>query len=613
MISFSNDILSNEYISQIMEDIEIPLSDNGASLDIVIDKSIKGIEITTNEKTVKIKCSEKVFVYRALGLILEQKDSEFHIVENARFDTNGLMLDCSRNAVINMHTLKQIVRMLALMGMNNLLLYMEDTYEIDSEPFFGYMRGRYSKTELNEIDEYASSFGIEVIPCIQTLSHLGVMLKWPCYAEIKDYGEILLIDSDETYDLIEKMIATCKDRFSTNKIHIGMDEADMVGRGKYYDIHGDTNKFDLMCRHLEKVTEICRKYELEPMIWSDMFFSLANNGNYRGRNPLPENIKQRIPKDVKLVYWEYLKEEYEQYDWLIKNHKEVSNTVFAGGAWKWMSFLPSITPSIRRTKTALNACAENGIREVFTTAWGDDGCDASIFSILPVIQVQAELCFNDSFDDEYLQRRFKTCTGGKLEDFNILDMPDLPKELNDGLLNPNKYLLYQDVLLGIFDCHMPDGISAKYSKLKEKAFDYSKNNKFSYIFETAGCLFSVLELKSELGKRLRKSYKERNMADISDITLYVLPELIQRVQAFRKALEKQWMTENKTFGVEVQIQRLGGLEIRLLSIKDRLRVFLRGETDIIAELEETPLPFLGENKEFARFNEWKKTISTSIM
>ena len=51
------------------------------------------------------------------------------------------MIDCSRNAVPLVETIHTFIRYIALMGFNTLLLYMEDTYKVEGEPFFGYFRG----------------------------------------------------------------------------------------------------------------------------------------------------------------------------------------------------------------------------------------------------------------------------------------------------------------------------------------------------------------------------------------------------------------------------------------------------------------------------------------
>ena len=66
----------------------------------------------------------------------------------------GVMLDCSRNAVMKVETVKAYADMLAKMGYNTMMLYTEDTYEVNNQPYFGHMRGRYSKAELKELDDY---------------------------------------------------------------------------------------------------------------------------------------------------------------------------------------------------------------------------------------------------------------------------------------------------------------------------------------------------------------------------------------------------------------------------------------------------------------------------
>ena len=61
------------------------------------------------------------------------------------FDTFGIMIDCSRNAVMTVEELKKFISLVSKMGYNQLQLYTEDTYEIEGEPFFGYKRGRIPK------------------------------------------------------------------------------------------------------------------------------------------------------------------------------------------------------------------------------------------------------------------------------------------------------------------------------------------------------------------------------------------------------------------------------------------------------------------------------------
>ena len=125
-----------------------------------------------------------------------------------QFRRVGTMLDCSRNAVANLDSLREWIDLTAGLGFTTLMLYTEDTYELAENPYFGYLRGRYSKEDLKEVDAYAASKHMELIPCIQTLAHLRTLKRWPEYAPHFDAEDILLIDDDRVYALIDQIFST---------------------------------------------------------------------------------------------------------------------------------------------------------------------------------------------------------------------------------------------------------------------------------------------------------------------------------------------------------------------------------------------------------------------
>ena len=149
---------------------------------------------------ISIRYRRKNEFFRALNLLKRYGTQKtFFVEERCIADEFGVMLDCSRNAVRNLAHLKEFIGYIALEGYNQLQLYTEDTYEIQDEPYFGYLRGRYTQDELGEIVNYAENFGIEVVPCIQTLAHLNQLFRWSSqYEKIHDIDDILLIDSDDT-------------------------------------------------------------------------------------------------------------------------------------------------------------------------------------------------------------------------------------------------------------------------------------------------------------------------------------------------------------------------------------------------------------------------------
>lgn len=100
----------------------------------------------------EITCQKPSHYYRGLTWLLHNLDQEtYEKRETAYFPRNGLMLDCSRNSVFTVEKVKSMIRILARMGMNVLMLYTEDTYEVKDEPYFGAYRGRYSAAEIREM------------------------------------------------------------------------------------------------------------------------------------------------------------------------------------------------------------------------------------------------------------------------------------------------------------------------------------------------------------------------------------------------------------------------------------------------------------------------------
>ena len=244
----------------------------------------------------------------------------------------GVMLDCSRNAVMKPEKVKEFIDVLAKIGYNTLELYMEDTYEIEGEPYFGYLRGGYTARELKDIDAYAEGKGVELIPAIQTLAHFNNLAKLPHYEDIIDINDILLVENEKTYALIDKMFKTLSETFSSRLVNIGMDEAHLIGLGKYLDAHGFTDRYELLIRHLGKVAAIADKYGFTLHMWSDMFFRIGNRGKYYGKDLcISEGLSEKIPRNVELVYWDYYHTEKEDYEAMMSAHKSfIDDFWFAG-------------------------------------------------------------------------------------------------------------------------------------------------------------------------------------------------------------------------------------------------------------------------------------------
>ena len=508
----------------------------------------------------------------------------------------GVMLDCSRNAVMNTDAVKQYAYILKQMGYNTVMLYTEDTYEVDNQPYFGHLRGRYTKEELKEIDAYCVKIGIELIPCIQTLAHLNCIFRWrTVYGDMNDCDDILLADDENTYKLIDDMLSTLSECFTSRKIHIGMDEADRVGTGMYRYIHGDRDRFDIINRHLHKVCDIAGKYGLEPIIWSDMFLRLAVDSNDYYKSADISSIRKRanLPENIGLVYWDYYTTDYNRYVDMINANKAFDREVyFAGGAWTWKGFAPDNNYSMETTKVALEACRDCGVDNILFTVWGDDGNECSKFAVLPALMYAAEY-LNGNTDMDSIKAKFKKITGVDFDSFMLLDALDtpggghVPGPLSEHKFTPSKYLFYNDSFMGLNDWRCSAEDNEYYSRLAEK-LESVDGGDFAPVFQSFCALARVLAVKSDIGVRTRKAYLCRDMTEIKEL-IEEYGEVIVRIQEFHSIYRNMWFMENKPHGFDVQDMRIGGVVGRMISCKERLESLLNGSVSSIPELEEPVL------------------------
>ena len=400
------------------------------------------LSVSGDKKGITITYSRKCEIFRGISYIPALLCGGNAVSETAKYSTLCYMADASRNAVPNMNCSKEMIRTLALMGYNSMMLYTEDTYELPEYKYFGHMRGRYSADELKELDDYADSFGIELIPCVQTLAHLSTALRWPEFGDFTDTSDILMVGHEKTYQFIEAILKACSGYFRSKRIHVGMDEAHMLGRGKYLDRNGYEKASDIMMKHLEKVVELCRKYGYEPMIWSDMFFRMAFGGGYYVKEgQIPQEVRDKVPEGLGLVYWDYYNSDQDKVGHMIDCHLQFDRPVlFAGGAWKWSGFGAHNRFSLKYTKVQLDMCDKYGVKEIIPTGWGDDGGEASQFSNFATLLYYAERCYGNEPDREKLNTRSLACFGLDFDSMLAFDTADrlTGTKIEDGdwLANP---------------------------------------------------------------------------------------------------------------------------------------------------------------------------------
>lgn len=588
-VAFKN--LPNELtqpLNEILPYLKIELCEDGMPIEVVKNEAGPKLYVEADKCRVEY---HKIPEFFRMMTMLENRVKKTGLYEEfPAHDDLCLMADCSRNAVFNLPSAKRMIRYLAMMGFTAMMLYTEDTYEIPEYPLFGYLRGRFSQEEMKAIDDYAFSFGIEVIPCIQVLAHLEGALRWNSFAEIKDIDNILLVGDEKTYHLIDCMLKSCRTCFRTNRINLGMDEAWSLGAGQYLVKNGVRHRHDIVIDHLKRVVEICKKYEYKPMIWSDMFFRTTFGQARVSEGEIPQHIINEVPPEITLVYWDYytLPEDAKTFRHMIHCHKQFNNPYyFAGGAWKWDSNAPRNYYSLHVNDLHLKVCKEEKLPMIIATAWGDNGGEVSNFAILPTLQQYAEYCYANGEDHEWVRKRFAETFDVSFDEFLQLDSLNQYSDFDTltRYIPTCKAMLYNDPLGGWFDCHVNLNYGKEYAEKAQK-LSMIRSEQFGYLFKTASLLAKTLSTKATLSYETRLAYESKDLEALKKIATEQIPVTMASLEEYLDAARDEWYYDNKTFGFDVIELRIGGLKERLKTAKRTIEEYLDGRRTKIEQLEE---------------------------
>lgn len=637
-------------ISELAAGLEILAPDYGfevadGGVPVHVNKG-EGLFVRYDGKQAQIVYSRPCEFFRALGLLLQESEygkKPFERKEKSAFETCGAMVDLSHGPLMNVDALKSCMRKMAMMGLNMFLFYREESYYVPEYEYFGYMRGRHTFEQIKELDDYAYALGIEIIPAIQCLGHLRNTLRWGQFAPVKDTYDCLLVGEEETYRFIECMIKAAMAPLRTKRIHIGFDETMSLGTGAYRVKHGMVPREDIFCEHLGRVAKICERLGYTPNIWADMFFRIGGAAvNYDlSNNEVPEEIKQKIPETVELTAWDYTSLDTTNLETQIRSLQSAGRKMWFGGAVQdWHGFCVNYYLTRAASKVALELCKRLGVSSIIDTTWGDDNTERDFFCNMLGFQIYAEYMYSDNPTFEQIMHRCDFCLKAPAQ--MLLDIADIdnPEGVDDllaikdqlvdsmapenntnntpdaspSLVNPAKYFMWQDPLVGLFDTEVDKlDFAAHYEKQKKKLLAYvGKYPEFERSLTFYISLCDALILKHSIGARMRAAYLANDREELAHLADDVIPETVKRVEALRENHRELWFERNQAFGLDSIERRYGGVIIRLNTAIYRLKKYLSGEFKSIEELEEPRLPATRKSSHVAYTQGYGSIVSAFV-
>jgi len=520
----------------------------------------------------------------------------------------AVMLDCSRNGVPTEGFLKGAILRLALMGMNAFCLYTEDTYVVAGEPLFGHGRGAYTRNELRELAKFAAGLGVTMFPCIQTLGHLEQVLKYQHYHWLRDTEQVLNAELEEAAEFLDRLIANAAEPYDTPYIHVGMDEAWGIGRGRAFREGEPIRPLAIYARHVARVAELCRRRGLQPIMWGDFIIG------HSGERPLAADEQALLPRDMIMNYWNYGQREVAPHLAAIATYRAMGyEPVVSPGLHNWNRFWPDFATARATIEPCLRAVHQAGVKMAMLTMWGDDGQECLFDLNYPALACFLAWCREADPPEAVWLRRCERIAGmpaAALLAIAKLEQAVPASTMPEGLAISAKMLFYDDPLMAQVErqCRDEAPAAAFAARADELATWALRSGAAAELVRLAEIFARIVAAKFMLSRRCRSAYLAGAPGELQE-ALAAVPALAADLAEFHDHYLRLWRHERKPFGSEVMDLRLGGLRARLETFRRTVQAYLDGEEETIPEFDLPDPPEL----QTGDFLFWRRIVTRCLM
>jgi hexosaminidase len=297
----------------------------------------------------------------------------FVIEDSPSLNRRGFMLDISRCKVPTMEELFRLIDLLALIGYNELQLYIEHTFKFKDHEAVWKDASPVSGEEIQQIDRYCAERFIELVPNLNSFGHFE---RWLCHAPYKHMAECpdgfireepyikrdhgtTLKPNQKSLDFIDSLYEEYLPNFSSKSFNVGLDEPWELGQGWSKKEVEKTSKGTVYLRHLEGIRGLVEKHGKNMQFWSDVLLED------------PENAKL-LDKHASPIIWGY--EPSHPYDEQAEAIAECGlKFCLAPGTATWRSFSGRWPTARDNIAHAVEIARQYRAEGFLLTSWGDCG------------------------------------------------------------------------------------------------------------------------------------------------------------------------------------------------------------------------------------------------
>ncbi len=277
------------------------------------------------------------------------------------FKYRGVQVDMSRGPVPKLSYLKGIVRRIAQFKMNQLYVYMEDSFRLNGQPLWGLLSDTLSRSDWNDLVAYAARYHVTIVPSTEDCGHLHKVLRFEQYSGLAErpHGYVLAPQDPRELDFLNNMYKQITPVFPSSIYHIGCDETAELGKGRTKQLVAQEGYAKAYVDNLVRVAKLVESYNKQVLFWGDI------------ATEHPEMISS-LPKNLIVASWTYGAEKSYQ-RWL---------KPFAGSGMKifvcpWVGntglMVPDYEEAAYNIRVFLRDGKKDGAIGTIITVWNDDG------------------------------------------------------------------------------------------------------------------------------------------------------------------------------------------------------------------------------------------------
>jgi hypothetical protein len=272
----------------------------------------------------------------------------------------GTQVDLARGPVPKLDYLKRIVRTISEFKLNQLYMYMEDSFRLEGQPLVGVLSDTLSREDWRELIAYAQDYHVDIIPAQNSCGHLHKILRFEKYSDLgeRPHGHVLAPDPASLV-FLQSLYSQMVSVFPAQFYNIGCDETWELGQGKSAAKAQQEGMGQLYIDDLLRVHDLVRSYNKQPIFWGDIALKY------------PELIKT-LPQDLVVATWEYFV--HPNYDKWLKPYQDAGIRIIV---CPWVGNTNLMMPDYEQAAVNIGRFVGEGKRRgaigMDNTVWNDDG------------------------------------------------------------------------------------------------------------------------------------------------------------------------------------------------------------------------------------------------